>query len=264
MSILSKATSCTTIPNDNVFLIYGPPGSGKTTLASSFPKTKEKPMLYIDIMEGGAGVISVKDRELVQVVSVNNYKELDDIFTDIMNGYTVDDTGKKIPAVFSTIVIDSLTQMEFLMKEYIKKAANKDVMNLNLWGQAKDNNEYTFNMLRMLYNKTGSCIVSICHEKEMANEENPSFNKLIPSLMTASALSVCAKASYVFYCKIEEETLVDPKTNIGKTELKYMTYIDNHPYLLSKCRKPMDFKCPTKVQNLTYDMFKRNVLDKIV
>ena len=99
--------------------------------------------------------------------------------------------------------------MEYLLKDYLKKANNKEVMNLNLWGQVKDNNEYIFNMLRLLYNKTGSCIVSICHEKEMMNEENPQFNKLIPSLMTSSALSVCAKASYVFYCKIEEDTVIE-------------------------------------------------------
>ena len=72
MSILSSATTCTKIPNDNVFVIYGSPGSGKTTLASTFPKTKEKPMLYIDVMEGGAGVIPVAERELVQCVSVSN------------------------------------------------------------------------------------------------------------------------------------------------------------------------------------------------
>lgn len=264
MSILAGAVTASKIPNDNVFVIYGPPGSGKTTLAATFPKSKEKPMLYIDIMEGGAGVIPVKDREFVQIVTVNNYKELDEIFTDVMNGFTVDDTGKKIPVSFSTIVIDSLTQMEYLLKDYLKKANNKEVMNLNLWGQVKDNNEYIFNMLRLLYNKTGSCIVSICHEKEMMNEENPQFNKLIPSLMTSSALSVCAKASYVFYCKIEEETVIDPKTNESRTDMKYMTYIDAHPYLLTKCRKPKDFACPAKVQNLTYERFKKNVLDKIV
>lgn len=264
MGILAKASPCSKIPPDNMFVIYGPPGSGKTTLASTFPKTKEKPMLYIDILEGGAGVIPVKDREFVHIVSVNKYEELDEILGDLLQGYTTDDKGAKVELHYSSIVFDSLTQMEYLLKDYLKRANNKDVMSLNLWGQAKDSSEYIFNSLRIIQNKTKACVVAICHEKEMANEENPQFNKLIPSLMTSAALSLCAKASFVFYTKVEEEQVVDPKTSEVTTKLKFMTYIDTHQYILSKCRKPKDFACPTKVENLTYGRFKANILDKIV
>jgi hypothetical protein len=81
--------------------------------------------------------------------------------------------------------------------------------------------------------------------------------------MTNSAMSLCGKASYVWYTKVEEETLVDTKSGEAVSELKYMTYIDAHQYLLTKCRKPKDVACPTKVQNLTYGKFKKNILDSI-
>jgi ATP-dependent 26S proteasome regulatory subunit len=50
MSILSdrsKTIAETSI--DGVFVIYGGPGTGKTVLASTFPKSKEKPLLVLDI-----------------------------------------------------------------------------------------------------------------------------------------------------------------------------------------------------------------------
>jgi len=50
MSILSersKTIAETSI--DGVIVIYGGPGTGKTVLASTFPKTKEKPMLILEI-----------------------------------------------------------------------------------------------------------------------------------------------------------------------------------------------------------------------
>jgi adenylate kinase family enzyme len=263
MSILSKARISSEIPTDNVYVIYGAPGSGKTTVASTFPKTKEAPMLYIDVLEGGTGVIMPADRELIQVVQITDYTQLSEVMTDLTRGFTVTETGEKVMLKYSTICIDSITQLEYILKEWLKKANAKDTMTLNLWGQLKENNEYIFNLLKLLHMRTGAHIVALAHEKEMRDDNNPDFNKLIPSLMQSSAVSLCGKASFVWYCKIEEETDIDPKTSKAVTRLQYMTYIDAHPYLVSKCRKPATFQCPQKVENLTYNKFQKNVLDKI-
>lgn len=263
MSILSNARSSSAIPTDNVYVIYGAPGSGKTTVASTFPKTKEAPMLYIDILEGGTGVISPADRDLIQVVQIGDYTQLDEVLSDLAEGFTINDAGESVKLKFSSIVIDSITQMEYILKEYLKKSNGKEVMNLNLWGQLKENNEYIFNLLKLLHIKTGAHVIAIAHEKELKDENNPEFNKLIPSLMQSASVSLCGKASFVWYCKIEESNTIDAKTSELVTKLQYMTYIDAHPYLVSKCRKPKDFLCPQKVENLTYASFKKNVLDKI-
>jgi hypothetical protein len=80
--------------------------------------------------------------------------------------------------------------------------------------------------------------------------------------MTSAATSLCAKASYVWYTNIEKEQILDADNNvISKT--KFNTYINAKPYLLTKCRKPKDFKVPEKITDLTYDKFKKNVLDKL-
>lgn len=264
MSILSeRAKSVQDMPIDGVFVIYGDSGSGKTELASSFPKTKEKPMLILDILEGGTGSISVGNRDHVQVVNIDSFQELDEVLTDVENGFTIDANGTKLPAEFSTIVIDSATQLEFLLKKYVMESAGKDQMNLNLWGQAKNGHDQIWNLCKYLHKKTGANIVVICLPKEVQDEKDPSFNKVIPNLMNSAAYGLCAKASFVWYTKVEKDSIIDPNTQEVKEEKKFFTYIDAHPYLLTKCRKPKEVQIPEKVQNLNYAKFKKNVIDKI-
>jgi len=264
MSILSdrsKTIAETSI--DGVFVIYGGPGTGKTVLASTFPKSKEKPLLVLDILEGGTGSISKNYSDNIHVVDVNSFLELNSILTDVENGYTIDAKGAKIPVAYSTIVFDSATQLEFLMKKHLMESSQKDTMNLNLWGQARTSHEQIWNLAKYLHKKTGALIVVIAHHKEIQDEENTSFNKVIPSLMNGAAYALCAKASFVWYTKVETEKVIDAKTNEVKDEIKYFTYLDAHPYLLTKTRKPLELIVPAKVQNLTFDKFKKNVLDKL-
>jgi hypothetical protein len=265
MSILSersKTIAETSI--DGVFVIYGGPGTGKTVLASTFPKSQEKPMLILDILEGGTGSISQSHSSNVRVVDVNTFLELNSILTDVENGYTINDKNEKVPVAFSTIVFDSATQLEFLMKKHLMESNQKDTMNLNLWGQARTGHEQMWNLAKYLHKKTGALIVIIAHQKEVQDEENTTFNKVIPSLMNGAAYALCAKASFVWYTKIETEKIIDTKTNEVKDEVRYFTYLDAHPYLLTKTRKPQELSVPAKVQNLTYDKFKKNVLDRLV
>jgi len=248
-------------PIDEVYIIYGKSGTGKTVVASTFPKTKEAPMLYLDILEGGIGSVDNKDKELIDWVPIESFEEVDQVLEDVINGYSLVD-NKKIPVKYSTIVIDSLTQLEYLIKKYLKSNSGKTSMTLQLWGQAKDSQEDVYNLLKYLHMKTGARVVAIAHEKELSDDNNPEFNTIIPSLMTSSSVSLCAKASFVWYTKIEKEDKVDGNNNVV-TKTSFVTYISAHPYLVTKCRKPKDFKVPEKVVDMTYDKFKKNVLDKL-
>lgn len=264
MSILStRGKTIQETPLDEVFVIYGDAGSGKTVLASTFPKTKDAPMLYLDILEGGTGSIDQAYAENIVVVDILKFEELDEVLTDVMNGYTIDDSGQQIPVKYSTIVMDSATQMEYLLKEYLKRASGKTAMNLKLWGETRESQDTIWNLAKNLHKKTGAKIVIICHQKEQKDENDPSFNKLIPSLMTSSSSSLCAKASFVWYTKVEKETVIN-KDNTTGTKTTYYTYIDAYPYLVTKCRKPVTMTdIPVKAKNLTYDIFDRNVLNKL-
>ena len=264
MSILgTRAKSISEMPIDGIFVIYGPQGTGKTVLASTFPKTKEKPMLYLDFLEGGTGSISVSERDNIQVVEINDLIELDEVLTDVEKGETTNANGEVVPVNFSTIVFDSATQLEYLIKDGLMKADNKTKMNLNLWGQAKQTHDQLWNLCKYLHKKTGAMIVIICHQKEIQDEENPGNNKIIPSLMSSAAYQLCAKASFVWYTKIEQEVKVDPATNEVQTVQNYVTYIDGCQAYLTKTRKPQEMKIPLKVTNLTYKKFEKNILSKL-
>ena len=266
MSILTeRAKPLTKAKNDNIFVIYGDEGTGKTVIASTFPKTADKHMLYLDILEGGVGSIPTAERDFIDVVPIESFDEVDSIFTDILNGYTIDKSGKQIDVAYSTLVIDSATQLEYLMKQYLMNAAGKNKMNLQLWGEAGNQHDNLWNACKALTKKCNDMnIVIICHQKEEKNEDNPDFAKLIPSLMTKAAHSLCAKASYVWYTKLINEQIIDPKTNEVRDVVKFATIIDADPYLLTKCRKPPEKKIPHEVNNLTYKSFKANILDKLI
>lgn len=263
MSVLTtKAKAVKDMPVDEVYVIYGLQGTGKTVLASTFPKTKEKPMLYLDILEGGTGSISYAERENIEVVPITSFEEINEVFKDVINGYTVDDSGKKIPVAYSTIVIDTATQLEFLLKKGLMENAKKDQMTLQLWGYASQEHDEIWNAARTIHQTTGTRVVVLCHQKEISDEENPGNNKIIPSLMSKAAYGLCAKASFVWYTKIEEVTTMGADGK-AKREAKYYTYIDGCQAYLSKTRKPKEMKIPLKIANLTYKKFKANILDTI-
>ena len=125
MSILQERKKrANEAPVDEVYIIYGKSGTGKTVVASTFPKTKEAPMLYLDILEGGIGSVDNKDKELIDWLPIESFEELDEVLEDVVRGYSVVD-GKQIPVKYSTIVVDSLTQLEYLIKKHLKTIKNK-------------------------------------------------------------------------------------------------------------------------------------------
>ena len=257
----TRAKRVNELPFDKVFVIYGKSGTGKTTLASTFPKSKERPLYILDVLENGTGSIGLDDRENVIVVPIENFEEVDQVLSDFENGYTFDEDGNKVPVHPGTIVLDSGTQLEYLMKKYLMGAEKKDKMNLNLWGQVKNTHDMLWNAAKYLSRKLDCYFVTITHEKDDKDEDNPAFNKVVPSLAKGGTESLTAKASFIWYTTIETDTkIVDGK---AEKEDRFVTYIGPASYLVTKCRKPKEVSIPQKVRDLTFDRFYRNVIQKI-
>lgn len=257
----TRAKRVNELPFDKVFVIYGKSGTGKTTLASTFPKSSEKPLYILDILENGVGSIGIDDRENVIVVPIENFEEIDEVLSEFERGFTFDEKGNKIPVTPGTIVIDSATQLEYLMKKYLMSAEKKDKMNLNLWGQVKNTHDMLWNVAKYLSRKLDCYFVTITHEKDDKDEENPAFNKVVPSLAKGGTESLTAKASFIWYTTIETDTkIIDGK---AAKEDRFVTYIGPASYLVTKCRKPKEVQIPQKVKDLTFDRFYRNVIQKI-
>ena len=259
----TQAKRATKVKRDELYALYGKPGTGKTVVASTFPGTKEKPLCYVDIYEGGTDSIPHESREKIVVVNANTYSEVLEILNDIQRGYALTTDNKRIPLDFSSLIFDSVTQLEGLIKQSLMAEKGLDNMTIPMWTKLKQTFDDLFNLLKEINNKLGIPVVIIAHEKEQRDDENPGFNRLVPSLTSSISANLCAKASYVWYTNIEKKSIINPETQTAVEELHYTTTIDGHPYLNTKCRKPPSITIPQKMVNLTYDKFQKEIISII-
>lgn len=112
-------------------LVYGEPGTGKTTLAGSADAVPDlRPVLVVDV-EGGTFSLTHSYPE-VEVVRVNNFKDLQNVYNELHRG----------KHEYQTVVLDSLTEiqkfsmyniMEDLVR--VKPDADPDVPGMREWGK---------------------------------------------------------------------------------------------------------------------------------
>jgi energy-coupling factor transporter ATP-binding protein EcfA2 len=104
-------------------VLYGPPGSGKTTMASTFPK--------VLFLSAESGLLSIRDRA-IDVWEIGQWEDLEEAYRflrDGANGY-------------KSVVIDSITEIQKQLADYIirkfpaKRRDYEDLMSQSDWGYA--------------------------------------------------------------------------------------------------------------------------------
>lgn len=239
------------MPIDETYIIYGPETVGKTVAASTFPK----PMAYLDVKEGGTGSIPTQYTPYIDVIPVDTYEDL---------AHTLEQIKQLPRGTYNSLVIDSGTNVEELLKDYLKRTNGKTSMNKDLWGKVNENHSLLASELRAIHRHTGIKIVIIYHERELENDVNPQFSRVIPSITPKASKKVCAKASYIWYMNVEHVQQLQPDNTVKMIQ-RFYGIVDAHPGLSSKCRKPPQLTTviPQKIYNLTYKKFDAVVLEQI-
>lgn len=218
-------------------LFYGRAGTGKTTLASTFPG----PILLLDIREKGTD--SVSDIEDLDVLDIENWDEFESAY------WFLDGGDHK----YKTVVIDAVTQLQDYAVESVTSKSS-EIISRRQWGEASGLLKTWIINYRDLIDK-GINVVFLAHDKSRDSEEGedgeitPSVGpRLMPSV--ASVLNAAVKLIGNTFIRESSEKLESGRT---KRKVEYCLRIGPHANFTTKVRQPKGSYSPATLTNPNYD-----------
>lgn len=109
------------------FLVYGPPGSGKTTLAASAQDSEYgRDVLFIDV-EGG--VRSIADRNDITVFRPDTFEDIREVYAGLQSG----------AYPFKTVIVDSIGEAQALgLRSIMRFSKTPDLPGLQDYGKSNE------------------------------------------------------------------------------------------------------------------------------
>lgn len=235
MALLDSAVDIQELGQRNLWVLYGKSNSGKTHVASTFPK----PLLYLQIGDDGSNTIA--HVEGISAIPISSVKELKDIAKELLK-------DKK----YVTIVVDTFSLMvnEWTDQNVISK--NKK-MTQQLWGELKTETEEVIKAMHKVAKR--HIVVLTCHESTDAIEgmEDEIAPDIRPSVSKGARTYLEGMANYgIHTTKITKEIT---KGNSTKEVVKYAADIGPNPYYWTKLQIDPSIKVPKRIINPTYDKF---------
>jgi phage nucleotide-binding protein len=213
-------------------VIYGPPGSGKTTFAGMAEDYEPaRDVLIIDI-EGGTR--SLADRKHVKVVRPGDWSEMRDIYEYLEAG----------EHSFKTIVIDSLTEAQkFNLKHIMKANAGQDMPGIQDYGKSNEQITAMVRAYRHFSQTRGWNVVFTALAKDV-KDESTGVVKTMPSLTPAAVDGVCGAVDLVGYLTTETDLG-------GKT--KRVLALASTSYFIAKVRQPLSNQVvPNRIEDPSF------------
>lgn len=235
MGILDSAVDIQELGQRNFWVLYGKSNSGKTYVASTFPK----PLLYIQIGDDGSNTIARV--EGIKAISIENIEQFKTLCEELKK-------DKK----YATIVVDTFSMVvnEWVQQKVTTKGKK---MTQQLWGDLKTEQEELIKALQRLAKK--HIVVATCHEsmdtiEGMEDEITPDIR---PSVSKGARTYLEGMANYgIHTTKIIKEVT---KGNETKEVVKYAADIGPNPYYWTKLQVDPSIKVPKRIINPTYDRF---------
>jgi len=240
--LVKKITPVGEIPTRITAVFYGKSGTGKTTLASTFPK----PILFLDIREQGEDSISDAGPD-VHSLRITDADELEQIYWYL--------TSSKHP--YKTVVIDTVTQMQDIYLKKVMELEGKkegDFTTKQTWGTVSSKMKTWIISFRDLEEVEN--IVFLAQPRTTTDDSDDREDEITPSVgprtMPSVADVLCPAVKIVGNTYIQEVTERNPKNKlVSRTE--YRLRIGPHAYYITKIKKPKTFNTPDYIVDPSYN-----------
>lgn len=223
-------------------LFYGRAGTGKTTLAATFPG----PILHIDVREKGTD--SISDLKNVDSIQLEDWDEFEQIYWFLKSG----------ESKYKTVVIDPISSLQdFAMAEALRQGGKQEgaMMSKREWGITSGLLKTWIINYRDLVDD-GINVVFLAHDRASDGEEGeegelmPSVGpRLMPSV--ASMLNGAVKLIGNTFIREEIEKKLGGK---AKRKVTYCLRIGPHSYYATKLRQPKGSYLPDVVEDPDYNV----------
>lgn len=222
-------------------LFYGRSGTGKTTLAASFPG----PALLLDIREKGTN--SVYDVKDLDVLSVEDWQDIEDVYWMLKKG-----------SRYKTVIIDQVSALQDMCQADIMESESKSQMSQRLFGQVSGKMKTWILSYRDLIDE-GINVVFLAHDRTFGNDDSDDSDYQIdptvgPRTMPSVA-TVLTGSVNVIGCTFIQEKLGkrDLNTKSRSREVKYCLRLGAHGTYTTKLRTSKKNSIPAVLENPTYD-----------
>lgn len=206
-------------------LLYGPSGTGKTSLASSSSKVEELgPVLYVDLERGTAPATKYGDLDNMLIVQPATYKEFADLLLKISD-------AKDKP--FNTVVIDTVDRLQELIKLHFAEANPRD--SFAMWAAAYDK---VLDLVNTIAFDLALNIVCITHEsREIVETERlsqiaPDFEGKKSFKKLPAIFDLIGRMTWEDVGEDGEEQLITVMTVKSPSNILTKTRFDNMPHMI--------------------------------
>jgi hypothetical protein len=233
------------------FVLYGRSGTGKTTLAATFPK----PILYLDVKDEGTD--SIADVEGIMVKDIRTFEDFELVYWSL----------QKDASRFKTIVIDTVSQLQqIVVLEHaasMKRKRGAENRQAGDWGTLtkRDWGDIAGLMKEWLVNyrdlgSLGMHVVFIAQDRTFNVDDEEGSEQLTPEigpgLSPSIAKTLNAAVGMIGNTFIRER---QTKGKGGKTreKLEYCLRIGPNPVYITKVRKPRSIEPPSVIVDPSFE-----------